>query len=313
MKSVSMGRIAAGFLMAASTLAAGFGAASAQTFTHEMGKATFAQTPTRFAASNWSLTESLLALGVEPVAIPEADGYRMWVVEPKLPDTFADLGNRREPNLEALREAKPDAILIGSEIAMAYDKLSAFAPTLVYSIYNIESDKPALARAEDLMRKLGELTGKSDKAEDVIASADARIKAAGDRIRKAVGDDAKFAVVRILDEAHFRIHGKTSLFGSTLARMGFEDAWTGDVNGWEFHNGDISDLAKMGDVQLAYVAPIAPTTRTKLLESGIWKALPFTRNNHVYEVPSSWTFGGVLSAARFAEKLADAVTQANGS
>lgn len=311
MQSVWMGRIAAGLLIAFGTFSSG--SVSAQTFTHELGKTTFAKTPTRFAASNWSLTESLLALGIAPVAIPEADGYRTWVVEPELPASFADLGNRREPNLEALREAKPDAILIGSEIAMAYDKLSAFAPTLVYSIYNIESDKPAIERAEDLMRNLGKLTDKSDKAEDVIASANERIDAAGARIRKAVGDDAKFAVVRILDEAHFRIHGKTSLFGSTLGRMGFANAWTGDVNGWEFHNGDISDLAKMGDVQFVYVAPVAPTTRTKLLSSGIWKALPFTRNNHVYEVPSSWTFGGILSAARFAELLADAVTTAQGS
>ena len=30
--------------------------------------------------------------------------------------------------------------------------------------------------------------------------------------------------------------------------------------------------------------------------------------DHVHAIPASWTFGGVLSAARFAELLADAVT-----
>lgn len=158
------------------------------------------------------------------------------------------------------------------------------------------------------MRNVAKLAGKPDAAEDVIASVNARIEAAAKRIRDHVGDDAKFAVVRILDEYHFRIHGKTSLFGSVLGRMGFANAWDGDVNGWAFHNGDVSDLAKMGDVQFAYVEPVAPTTRETLFNSAIWKAMPFARKGHVHAIPASWTFGGVLSAARFAELLADAVT-----
>ena len=266
--------------------------ATAQTMTHEMGDVTFDSTPTRFAGSNWALTESFLALGIEP----------------ELPAEFADLGTRREPNFEALREAKPDAIVISADVAMAYDKLSAIAPTLVYSIYNTGSSEPAIDRAETLLRNIGKLAGKSEKAEEVITSVNARIEAAAKRIRDKVGNDAKFAVVRILDEAHFRIHGTTSLFGSVLARMGFANAWDGEVNGWAFHNGDVSDLAKLGDVHFAYVEPIAPTVQSRLFDTAIWKAMPFARSGHVYTVPSSWTFGGVLSAARFAELLADAVT-----
>ena len=119
MQKFSFGRVAATCLF----VLGGFApiSAGAETFPHELGHATFDTTPTRFATSNWSLTESLLALGIDPVAIPEADGYRTWVVEPELPETFADLGTRREPNFEALRDAKPDAILISSDVAMAYD------------------------------------------------------------------------------------------------------------------------------------------------------------------------------------------------
>ncbi|WP_430472643.1 ABC transporter substrate-binding protein [Thalassospira lucentensis] len=311
MQKFSIGRISAICMIAMGGLAPV--SAGAETFTHEMGEVSFDTPPTRFAASNWSLTESLLALGIDPVAIPESDAYRIWVVEPELPATFADLGTRREPNFEALRESKPDAVLISSEVAMAYDKLSEYAPTLVYSIYNTNLDQPALDRAETLLRNLGKLTGKSDTAETVIASVNKRIQAAGERIRASVGDDATFAIVRILDDAHFRIHGKNSLFGSVMARMGFANAWTGDVNGWGFHNGDVSDLAKLGNVQFAHVEPVPPAAKTKLFNSAIWKAMPFARNGHVYEVASSWTFGGVISGARFAEQLADAVIAANGS
>ncbi|MDP2696974.1 iron-siderophore ABC transporter substrate-binding protein [Thalassospira sp.] len=285
--------------------------AGAETFDHELGQAEFQTTPTRFAVTNWSLVESLLALGVAPVAIPEADGYRIWVVEPSLPEQFTDLGTRREPNFEALRESRPDAILISSEISMAYDKLSAFAPTLAYSIYN--TDEPAIDRAEALMRYLGKLTGKEHEAETVIKSANDRIAVAAERIRQTVGDDKKFAIVRILDESHFRIHGEKSLFGSTLIRMGFENTWQGEVNSWAFYNGEVSDLAKMGDVQFAYIEPIAPTTKVKLLDTALWKTMPFVRNNQVYAVPSSWTFGGLMSAVRFAEQLADTITAVHGS
>ncbi|MFC4233783.1 iron-siderophore ABC transporter substrate-binding protein [Thalassospira xianhensis] len=285
--------------------------ALAETYTHEMGTVNFATPPNRIAVSNWSLTETVLALGIDPVAIPEADGYREWVVEPALPAEFVDLGTRMAPNFEALRDSRPEVILISSDVAMAYDKLSAFAPTMVYSIYN--TDQPALDKAEDLMRNVGQLTGRSDKAEEIIASANQRIATAADRIRKAVGDDAKFAVVRILDDAHFRIHGTTSLFGSTLARMGFANTWTGPVNGWGFSNGEIGDLAKLGPAHFAYIEPTPAAVKTKLFGSPVWKALPFNRQNTVYEVPTSWTFGGLLSAVRFAEQLADAITDAHGS
>ncbi|MCC9623884.1 iron-siderophore ABC transporter substrate-binding protein [Thalassospira sp. MA62] len=307
----SLGVIAAGCLFA-------FGStftlpAQAESITHEMGIAEFDSPPTRIAVSNWALTESLLALGVDPIAIPEAEGYREWVVEPKLPENFTDLGTRREPNFEALRDAKPDAIVITGDAAMAYDKLNGFAPTLVYSIYDTDSGEPAMDRAEEMLRNLGTLTGKSEQAETVIASVNDRIAAAAERIRAVTGEDAKFAIIRVLDEAHFRIHGETSLFGSVLARMGFENAWTGEVNGWGFGNGDISDLSTLGDAHVAYVEPVETAVKAKLFNSVIWKSLPFARNDHLYAIPPAWTFGGVLSGARFAEFLADTVTNTSGS
>ena len=44
--------------------------ALAETYRHEMGTVNFATSPTRIAVSNWSLTETVLALGLDPVAIP---------------------------------------------------------------------------------------------------------------------------------------------------------------------------------------------------------------------------------------------------
>lgn len=281
----------------------------AETFRHEMGQAEFETPPTRFAVSNWSLTESLLALGVAPVAIPEGDAYRQWVADPPLPPTFVDLGSRQEPNFEALRKSQPDAILISSDATMAYDKFLDVAPTLVYSIYN--TDKAAMDQAETLLRNLGRLTGKTDKAEEVIRSVNLRIDAAANRIRAVTGNDVKFGIIRIINDSNFRIHGNTSLFGSVLARMGFTNAWNGQVNSWSFHNGTIADLARMGDMQLVYIEPVAPTIKAKLFQSPLWKSLPFVREKHVYSIPTSWTFGGVLSGARFAEQLADAVVSAH--
>ncbi|AUG52336.1 iron-siderophore ABC transporter substrate-binding protein [Thalassospira marina] len=305
MQLQKFGRVALGCMLAFAALPAIAMPAAAETYMHENGTADFKTAPTRFAATNWSLTESLLALGIAPVGIPDADGYRDWVVEPPLPDDFTNLGTRTEPNFEALRDSKPDAILISSDLGMAYEKLGDIAPTLVYSIYNRSG--PAFDHAEDLLRKLGALTGKSDKAEEVIANANARIASAGERITKVMGKGRKIAIVRIIDDANFRIHGDTSLFGSVLARMGLENAWKGQVNSWSFHLGGIADLAKIGDAELAYIEPVAPTVKAKLFASPLWKTLPFVRSNHVHAIPSSWTFGGVLAGARFAEQLADAI------
>ncbi|WP_342634035.1 hypothetical protein [Mesorhizobium waimense] len=46
------------------------------------------------------MAETLLMLGVSPIAIADRDVWETWVVEPSLPPEVADVGTLLEPNLE---------------------------------------------------------------------------------------------------------------------------------------------------------------------------------------------------------------------
>ena len=50
---------------------------------HELGIAKFDQPPTRVIALNWGVTETMLALGVNPIGIADIEGYKTWVSYPK--------------------------------------------------------------------------------------------------------------------------------------------------------------------------------------------------------------------------------------
>ncbi|MGL6163679.1 MAG: iron-siderophore ABC transporter substrate-binding protein, partial [Aeromonas veronii] len=48
----------------------------------------------RIATVDWTIAETLLALGVTPLAVGDAGPYQAWVGEPRLPAGVVDIGLR---------------------------------------------------------------------------------------------------------------------------------------------------------------------------------------------------------------------------
>jgi len=108
--------------------------------THFAGTTGIPAAPKRVAVVSTGQLDSLLALGVVPAAATRAENSGL--VPTYLRDAFpedaaalgamADIGQRTEPDLEAIAQADPDLILINSTRgAELYDALSAIAPTVV--------------------------------------------------------------------------------------------------------------------------------------------------------------------------------------
>ena len=66
----------------------------------------------RVAALGWACAQTILALGVVPLVIPEIERYGRLVVEPAVPSGVQEIGLRSEPNLELLQSFAPDIIII---------------------------------------------------------------------------------------------------------------------------------------------------------------------------------------------------------
>ncbi|MEH6775529.1 MAG: ABC transporter substrate-binding protein, partial [Cereibacter changlensis] len=114
--------------------------------------------PDRIVALDWALAETLVALGVAPLAVAEAPLYARRVVEPALPAGTRDIGLRSWPNLEALRALQPDLILAMAGYGIAPARLERIAPVRAFPLYS-EARRP-LDLARQAVRDLGGLTGR---------------------------------------------------------------------------------------------------------------------------------------------------------
>lgn len=270
---------------------------------HEMGSASFSAPPKKVVALDWTLAETVLSLGVALQGVADAKGYQEWVVEPALNPTVTDVGSRREPNIELLSELKPDVILMSQQMAAAYEPLNKIAPVVVLTLYN--EQKQPLKAAESITRSLGQLFGKEQQAEQVIAQTQAKLTANGEKIRAQSSVHKNLLFVRFINDKTLRIHGQGSLASATISAMGLKNSWQDQTNIWGFTTTGLEKLAEHQQSNVMLFGPFKPQDRQLLQSSPLWRVMAFTREKAVYELPPIWTFGGLIAAQRFSDHITE--------
>ena len=274
---------------------------------HEMGSASFDATPKKVVALDWALTETVLSLGIKLQGVADAQGYQQWVVKPELNSNVTDVGSRREPNLELLTELKPDVILISEHMAAAYHQLNKIAPVLVYSIYS--KKKQPLESATNITLSLGKLFDKEQRAQQVIDETSNRLSDNGEKVRAAGNSDKPLIFARFINDKTLRIHSQGSLAQATISSMGLKNDWQEQTNLWGFSTTGTERLAEHQKANVMIFGPLQEEERKQLTQSPLWQAMEFTRTDSVYELPSIWTFGGLISAQRFSDHITELLTQ----
>ncbi|WP_200340940.1 ABC transporter substrate-binding protein [Rhodovibrio sodomensis] len=256
--------------------------------------------PPRVAAITWDLTETLMALGVAPVAVANLRGYREWVVAPELPADTVDIGLRFAPSLTTLAASDPDLILTSRFLRDLPERLKPIAPVEALTIYPADGDP--LARAIEVTRTLANRLDRRDAFADVTARLERQIRHLAAKVADRERPDQVY-LVQFQDADHVRVYAQGSLFQSVFDRAGIENAWDGATNGWGFALIPLAQLTASAD-HLIVLEPV-PTAAAGVLDgSPIWQALPAVRSGQVHRLPAVWGAGGVLSAIRFARLLA---------
>lgn len=256
--------------------------------------------PARIVSLDYGLAETLLALGVTPIAIAEAEAWATWVIEPAMPPGVVNLGTALEANLELLHALKPQLILTTPYLARIGPMLERIARTESFAIYTPEPGTP-YARSLAATRRLGGMIGRESQAQALINASAAWMAAT----RAALASHAATPVfvVSFMDTRHVRVYGAKSLFDDVMTLCGLANAWRGEVNYWGFATVGIEQLARAPEARLIYVEPIAADVRAALARSPLWNSLGFVRAGRVHAMPPALMFGMLPSAMRFAGLL----------
>ncbi|MGN4966548.1 ABC transporter substrate-binding protein [Aeromonas dhakensis] len=256
----------------------------------------------RIATVDWTIAETLLALGVTPLAVGDVGFYRAWVGEPLLPAAVVDIGQRAQPNRELLAELKPDRILISPLAAPLAPTLSRIAPVQSIALY--EPDADLWQRLHEATLTIAALVDKTTEAEQLLARLDQDLA----QMRAALPADVPpLLVVQFIDERHVRVFGRHSLFEAVMQRLGLRNGWQGETNAWGFAVASLEQLMALPQARLVVVDPIPVGVSERLQEPGLWQQLPQVRAAAVLHLPAVWSFGGVLAAHRFAVQLSTAL------
>jgi iron complex transport system substrate-binding protein len=275
----------------------------------------------RVVSLDWTSAEIVLALGVAPVGVGDRDTYRRWVgAGEDLPASTAAIGARYEPSLEKIAALKPDLVVQeGGELAEGRDKLEAIAPTAGLDAYALSqaSPKTEWEAMRDMTLKLGTLLGKEVEAKALLARLDATTAEQAGRIKAAgrAGDNVVITQTSVGGKPATRLLDDGSEMVEVVRRLGLRNGFEGKHEDYSFTEVGLEGLRQVGDTDWLLVLAQSDDREDELNAFAAWKdnpayrGLPVVQGGRVQAIGGdNWTWGGPLSMARLAEKLADTLT-----
>lgn len=249
--------------------------------------------PKRIAAIY--LEDYLLALGVEPVV--------QWYHPTWGKQEYLNLNVPQfdiTGSIEALLAMEPDLIISdGFADAARYEKYSKVAPT-----YRLTDDIQNGNSAE-ILRKIADLIGVPEKAEELLKNYDNKIKDMKTKLQTRIGKET-VAVLRLnIGEKDINILGiKNRFVGSILYKELGLTAPNLVANMDNFI--DTLSMEKLPELGADHIIILtsngtwsSPENREAingLMDSPIWKSIPAVKNGHVYQVDRTYWQTGAYTA-----------------
>lgn len=251
-------------------------------------------------------TETLLGIGLVPIAAANRPLYERLTAQPVLPPEVVDLGPLQEPNLELMSLMSPDLLVAAIWQAQTQAALARIAAIAAFPTTAGNAPTP-LDHLDTLTRTLGRRVGHGAQAEARIAGTGAALAQARATLAGHLGRPAY--ICRLREDGRVAMFGARCTVGDVAARLGLVNAWSGGQTGSGTAFAGIEDLGTNPDAILIHFDRGRETVRAlaRLETSPIWRALPFMRFRRMVAMPVVHPNGGLPSAARFARQLATAL------
>lgn len=280
------------------------------------GKYTIAVPPKSVVATDNRTFETLADWGVELKAasvslMPETISY-------KTDASIIDLGNHREPDLEAVVAVEPDLIINGQRFSQYHDDFVSLAPNATVLELDPRDGQPFDAELKRQVTVLGEVFGKQAEAKKLGEDLDAAIA----RVKAAYKpEDTVMAVITSGGEIGYVVPGTGRTLGPVFDFAGLTPAL--EVAGSDDHQGDDISVEAIADSNPNWIlvmdrdAAISaddPSYKpaNEILESSEALAnVPAVQNSQIIYMPAdTYTNEGIQTYIEFLNTFADALEKA---
>jgi len=281
------------------------------------GDVTLEKPAERVVTLEWTYTEDLLAVGVQPIGHADIEGYKAYVNIPvELSADVTDVGTRQEPNIEAIMALQPDLIIAASfRVANNYDQLASIAPVLVFNSYPEEGGVDQYVEMEQTFTEIAKAVGKEGEVEGVLAKLDSAYAAAAEKLKAAGKEGTEILLTTAWstnDVPQFRLYTDNSMAIQILNKIGLKNVYKSDkFEEYGFSNTTVEGFANTGHATLLHMVQDNDNVfENQLKNNAVWNELDFVKENRMYALGGdTWPFGGPLGAEVIANKVADLLAQ----
>lgn len=266
----------------------------------------------RVVVLEWQQVEDVLSLGVEPVGVADVKGYTTWNSAEELPADTTDVGQRGEPNLDAVFSTDPDLIIMEQEYSESVVKQLVKYDVPVLVTEGADAKDP-IGTMKETFSLIGQALGKEEEADEVLAEFEETLEQAKEDVAAADPETTEFTYMdAYLDGSNIALRpfGQGSLVGELGEAIGLTNVWKGEVDAdYGLGATDPEGLTKVGDAHFFYTSTESTDWLTALEKNRVYQNAGFVTKDRTHAFPEHiWTFGGPRSSEQVVEAFVDGVS-----
>lgn len=267
----------------------------ANLITHTKGKTAVPISPERVVALDNIALDSVLALGVKPIAalIDDSTGEFPVHLRDQITERTEKLSSN-QPNLERIAQLKPDLIIGGKNVESVYNQLNQIAPTILLEKGGSTDWKRGLLLT-------AEAVGKLKQGETLLDNYNQTVEQLRSRLKNP--QDIEVSVVRVFPQG-LRLYQNDTFIGGILKDIGLSRPASQTQNTLWVQISREKLTAADGDVIFVWnLGEEAQSKLAQLKKDPLWSKLNAVQAGKVYEVPPYWIGSGPIAANKILDDL----------
>lgn len=261
--------------------------------------------PERTVVFDYGVADILKNFGVDIVGLPKS-GTLPEILSVYADDKYANVGNLKEPDFEAIEALNPDLIIIGGRQADQIDSFKEIAPTVHLAV----DGENYMDSFSAVVTDLGNLFDKQEEAKSALNKIETKVA----DLNKVVSEKGLSASVVMANEGGISLFSQASRYGIIYSDLGFkqldkniEESTHGQQITFEYFLENNSDYVFV--VDRGAVTGKGEAAQT-LFDNEIMNKTDVAKNDNIVYLDSAVWYtmtGGIESTNIMIDEIADAI------